>query len=103
MRFLGGVGLGTDAGPLDFDSLHTLDEVWSPTKKEFVVVAILVDSYCQPLEAIEIELSLEARDLGELEVVGKHLRESIWVVNEEASSMRLPGYDVRLPRVLDAC
>lgn len=59
-----------------------------------MVVSTAVAASCQALEAVKIELTLEGGDLGELEVVRKQLDKFLGLVDHNASSVRLPRYNV---------
>jgi len=64
-------------------------------KEEFVVVAASVLSSSKTLEPVQVQLTLERSELTQFEVSGKELDKFLGLVNDEASSMRLPGNDVR--------
>ena len=94
VRFLLRVGASTDSSSLDLDSMNVVRQERPSFQEEFMVVSTAVTASCQPLEAIQIQLTLEGGNLGELEVVGEQLDEFLGLVDHNASSVRLPRYNV---------
>jgi hypothetical protein len=63
-------------------------------KEEFVVVTTSVAPASQSLKAIQVQLTLETGELGELEVLRKQFHKLLWLVDHKAASMGLPRYDM---------
>jgi len=59
-----------------------------------VVVAILVSSASQTLKAVQVELTLEAPHLGELEVDRKQFLELFGLADDKAATVLLPAKDI---------
>jgi hypothetical protein len=87
----GRVGAGTDTGSLDLGPLDLVGQGGTSPKEVFVVIAVLVTSTSESLEAIEVELSLEGTHLGELEVSGEQLLEFLGLADDKAAAVRLPA------------
>lgn len=92
--FLLRVGASADSSSLDLDAMDVVRQKHPSLEEEFMVVSTAVTASCQTGETIEIQLTLEGGDLGELEVVGKQCNEFLRLVHHKASSVRLPRYDV---------
>jgi hypothetical protein len=45
-------------------------------------------------EAVQIQLTLEACNLAELEKLGQHARQFVGSVHDETTTVRLPRYDI---------
>ena len=67
-----------------------------------MVVSVPVESLCDAVETVQVELSLEGRKLGLAEVFGHDdLFEQFRLMDDEASPVWLPGYDGIVSIVFD--
>jgi hypothetical protein len=88
---LGAAG-GLEASSLNLGADHLLAQVWLSAEEELVVVAAGIVTAGKTGESVEVELALERGQLGLTEVLGHDMvHELLWLVNNEAASVRLPG------------
>lgn len=64
VRFLFWAASGLELGSLDFCSHHALAEKGLASQKQLVVVAASIRTAGQARKAVEVELTLKARELG---------------------------------------
>lgn len=89
--FLFRTASGLEFGSLHLGADHSLAEEGLTAKEELVVVPAAVITGCQPVEAVEIQLPLEAGQLRLAEVVWHDMvHKLLRLVNHKASSMGLP-------------
>jgi len=86
----GGVRSCANSSSLNLGPLDLVGQSWLATKEVLMVVAVLVSSTSEALEAIQVQLPLEGTHLAELEISGEELFEFLGLANDKASSMGLP-------------
>lgn len=100
-----GVGIrrGRGAVALDLGPLDVLGEEGTALEEELVVVGAGVRSTGKPLEAVQIQLTLEAGEFALVEILGHdEVGELLRLVDEEGSAVGLPAHDVGEALSLDA-
>lgn len=100
-----GVGIrrGTGAVALDLGPLDVLSEEGAALEEELVVVGAGVRSTGEPLEAVQIQLTLEAGEFALVEKLGHNdVGEFLRLVDDEGPAVGLPAHDVGETLSLDA-
>lgn len=92
--FGAGIGSCTNTSALDLGALDFVRQGWLSAKEILVVVAVLVSSASQTLKAVQVELTLEAAHLGELEVDRKQFLEFFGLADDKAATVWLPANDI---------
>mmetsp|Transcript_16049 Transcript_16049/g.20989 ORF Transcript_16049/g.20989 Transcript_16049/m.20989 type:complete len:84 (-) Transcript_16049:378-629(-) len=61
-----------------------------------MIITLFIRASCNSFKSVKVQLALESRAFGELEVFCENVINDLWFVNDKASSVGLPRHNAAM-------